>query len=197
LLNLHRPLKHALKKIIPAGILKYVFDWLTARSPDRAVMVENLLPVFSTYSEVLWVGCRRYTKFYYRALEQQGAKCWTIDIDPDAARWGRTGRHVVGNLLDLEQHFTTGKFQAVLCNGVFGWGIDQISDQRAALVAMRNVMKPGGVLVLGWNTNRIADPVAAGLTRQLFEHRGLPDLPCRVVVPGSTHVYDIFHALDT
>ena len=165
-------------------------DSQVSQSPDRAILINSLLPAFASYDPILWVGCRGYTQSYYDILEQQGAVCWTLDVDSAAAAWGRSGRHVVGNLLEVDLYFPGCNFAAVLCNGVLGWGIDRITDQRLAVQAIWSALQPGGLLLLGWNTDKIADPITTGLTRPLFQHSPLNHIPPRITVAGCTHVYD-------
>lgn len=189
-------LKRVAKTVIPPRLLEYARSWRVSRSPDRATLRTILLPAFSHYSPLLWIGCRRYTKSCYAELEQRGAICWTMDIDPDAAEWGRSGRHVVGNLLKVDGLFPPHYFHAILCNGVFGFGINELADQQLAVRAMRRVIKPHGILLLGWNTDKTGDPVESGLLEPLFEHSGLPGIEARIEVEACTHVYDVFHARD-
>ena len=183
-----RPLiKRLLKWLANPGLRKQI-----ARSPDRLVLVGEMLPVFARRpGQILWVGVRAYTKGYPAVLEQRGAICWTTDIMPASARWGRAGRHWTGDLLEIGEVFAPGSFSTVLCNGVFGFGVDTVEMQAKAFEAMAKVLQPGGVLLLGWNTDRIPDPLAAQAWRPLFERSGLEGLPERRHIEGTTHVYDL------
>jgi hypothetical protein len=60
---------------------------------------------------------------------------------------------------------------------------------------MAKVMKSGGWLLVGWNTDRIEDPLAAGLAAPWFEHVSLPGFSARYVVDGCTHVYDTYRRI--
>jgi SAM-dependent methyltransferase len=144
---------------------------------------------------VLWIGCRRYTKKYYAMLERQGAECWSIDIEPRTLRWGRPGRHITGDVLELGRLFRTNYFDAVLCNGILGWGVDAPIDQRKAFEAMATVTKPNGWLLVGWNIDRMSDPLKSGLPDRWFEHTPLPGFAGRCAVDGCTHVYDTYRRL--
>ncbi len=160
-----------------------------ARRPDRRMLHDRILPAFTGFRSMLWAGCRAYTADYYPVLESQGGACWTMDIDPAANIWGNGERHVTADLTQIDRHFEAGTFDAVLCNGVFGWGIDTPDRQREALHAMAAVLDSGGVLLLGWNTHKVVDPV--GLAAPLFERHDLSGLPSHLTVPGSTHRYDL------
>jgi hypothetical protein len=165
-----------------------------SKSPDRRVLQDTLLPLFSRYTPILWIGCRLYTKNYYQILESKGAICWTLDIDSRNARWGNGGRHVIGDLLEGQRFFAENHFAAILFNGVLGWGIDDPSDQRLAFVTMAKIIQRGGYLLVGWNTDKINDPVAEGLNLPTFKQTGSGDMPPRIDVRGCTHVYDLFRA---
>jgi SAM-dependent methyltransferase len=162
------------------------------RSLDRVLLVTEILPVFSRQaSDLLWVGVRRYTRRYPAILERHGSRCWTVDISPRSGRWGRRGRHVVADLLTIAERFPPQAFSAVLCNGVFGYGLDDPASQGAAFQAMAQVLKPGGWLLLGWNTDRTADPLQGDAWKHGFDHVSLEMLPARREISGTTHVYDV------
>jgi SAM-dependent methyltransferase len=200
--------RQGLKRILPAKVrtsLRDGRDWLRglrnderiSRSPDRAVLTEIIFPALIANlpsrpsADILWIGCRRYTRSYYQSLEATGARCWTLDIDPYVERWGRKSRHRTGSLLELDTIFAGFGFDAVLCNGVLGWGVDSQADQVTACRAMAAVTKPHGWLLIGWNTNRIADPVDTGVAASWFSKADLASNGDRFVCDGSTHVYDV------
>jgi hypothetical protein len=81
-------------------------------------------------------------------------------------------------------------FDAVICNGVLGYGVNSVEQQKMALGAMAAVLSPGGGLLLGWNTDKIDDPVAAGLAEDRFVPAAFAGQPARVDVAGTTHVYE-------
>jgi SAM-dependent methyltransferase len=167
-----------------------------SQSPDRSILLQEIFPRIVDLLRdkkdpaILWIGCARCTKDYYRILESKGARCWTIDIDPRAWRWGRQGRHAVGDLRDLSAIYPEQRFDMILCNGVFGWGIDTKEAQLAATEAMAENTRPGGWIMLGWNTNKTEDPVADGIVTRGYRPTELPGFGQRFAVSGSTHVYD-------
>lgn len=159
--------------------------------PDRRVMADSYVPALAADGgRILWVGCREYTLDDYALLEAQGGEVWTTDIDPAAARWGREGRHRTGDVCEADRLFPDLSFDAVVCNGVLGYGVDSPDQQQRALKALAAILRPGGRLLLGWNTDKIADPVAAGLTDADFQAAPLGDQPTRVRFDAVTHVYD-------
>lgn len=165
---------------------------------DRRLMAETYIPALAQAGgRILWVGCRAYTADDYPALESGGAEVWTTDIDPDAARWGREGRHRVGDVCVLDRIFPDIIFDAIVCNGVLGFGVDEPGAQLSALTAMAAVLRPDGILLLGWNTDRIADPVAAGLTQPYFNPTPFAARDNRTTFDSVTHVYDAFRRTHT
>jgi SAM-dependent methyltransferase len=180
-----------IRKLLRAA-MKPWRTWRITQSPDRVLLVSEMLPAAAALGgNILWVGVRQYTKAYPACLEQEGGVCWTLDFDPRAARWGQPGRHVVSDLVEIDGHFAPQTFTAVLCNGVFGWGVDGADRQTAALAGMRRALAPGGLLLLGWNTDRMDDPDALAAAAG-FEPCGFAGLTHRHDVADTTHVYQFY-----
>ncbi|MDC7683715.1 class I SAM-dependent methyltransferase [Asticcacaulis sp. BYS171W] len=160
--------------------------------PDRKLMRDAYLPAFAEVGgSILFIGCRGYTRDYYSVLEAKGAKVWTTDIDPRAERFGRQGHHRTGDICDAAL-FADIAFDGVICNGVLGYGVDSVPQQVKALDALSHILKPGAPLLLGWNTDKIDDPVAAVLTDAAFTPQPFAGQPARVRFDDVTHVYDSF-----
>ncbi|MFT3998280.1 MAG: class I SAM-dependent methyltransferase [Asticcacaulis sp.] len=158
--------------------------------PDRRLMTEAYLPAFSELKgRLLFVGCRGYNRGYYRVLEQHGAEVWTTEIDPRSARYGHPKRHRTGDICEADRLFADLHFDGIICNGVLGYGVDSEAQQRRALNALAAILTPGGRLLLGWNTDKIGDPLEAGLTTA-FAPAPFAGQPARVRFDAVTHVYD-------
>jgi SAM-dependent methyltransferase len=106
---------------------------------------------------MLWVGCQPYTRPYLDIIERRGAECWTLEIDPAARWWGHPRRHLVGDLQKVGALYPPSQFDVALVNGVFGYGLDTLNGQNEAVEGLARILKPGGMLVLGWNTHRSSD----------------------------------------
>ena len=159
--------------------------------PDRRLLADTYLPALARDSRcILWVGCQAYTAADYATLEAEGAVVWTMDIDPAALRWGHPQRHRAGDLTLADSLFADQRFDAIVCNGVLGYGVNRPDEQRRALAAMAAIMTPGARLLLGWNTDKIPSPVDQGLTDVWFEPAPFAGLPAHVPCPGVTHIYD-------
>ena len=119
---------------------------------------------------MLFVGCRRYTQFYDRYFADAGTEYWTTDIDPESRRWGVKNRHVVCDIRHADAHFPAGHFDAVLLNGVFGFGVDDVAGMNETIVAPVRMTKPSGVLMIGWNDDLLDDPLELESVMTHFSH---------------------------
>lgn len=185
------------RRVIPGTVRHRLGGWLAEQkvpwSPDRVFLQRVILPrIARRGGSALLVGCRRYTAQDPIMLEGHGVACWTLDIDPEVMRWGATGRHVIAPIEQAASHFHPAIFDTVLLSGVFGFGVDEVHAQEAAITACATVLKPGGLLVLGWNADLVADPsMLMGITRHFGASRDAA-LVDRVTFRGSTHTFDFY-----
>src|SRR5262249_25293794 len=99
----------------------------------------------------LFVGVAWYTESYERFFLRKHAY-WTLDIEPAEALFGAPrGRHIVDSATNASAHFAEGSLDLVVCNGVFGWGLNGREDVEKAFDAFYRVLRRGGILLLGWN----------------------------------------------
>jgi thymidylate kinase len=122
------------------------------KGDDRRVLEQIIFPhvlLDDAYQRILFVGCDWYTSGYNGRFEKTKSY-WTIDIKPSHAKYGAK-RHIIDSLQNLEQHFGAGTFDLILCNGVFGWGLDANADVEQAFQACHKCLRHGGVLVVGWD----------------------------------------------
>jgi hypothetical protein len=83
-------------------------------------------------------------------------------------------------------------FDTVVLSGVFGFGVNEIRAQEAAIDACAAILKPGGLLVLGWNRDLVIDPTLLTSLARQFDRASDTASVGRVTFNGSTHVFD-FH----
>ena len=154
-------------------------------------MEKEILPraANSGLSPVVFVGCAPYTWRYEKFFRGTGAEYVTTDINPSARVWGAR-RHVQCPIQNIDQYMPAGSVGLLFLNGVFGFGVDTEDAMNRALRSVRRVLSDGGLLLLGWNTDLIADPMGLGNAR-LFRHEGALGLPARKGFDGDTHVYDL------
>lgn len=169
---------------------------LTYRTPDRAVLEKTILPWLAGQDDlrrVLFVGCDWYTSKYNRVFARR--EYHTMDIDPVKKRYG-SKRHVVDSMSGLAAHFPAQSLDLIICNGVYGWGLDDPADIDQAFTAAWTALRPGGTLLLGWNDihphNRIPLGEIEALNR--FEPATITPLhthAARIDTPNN-HVFSYF-----
>ncbi|WP_162617971.1 class I SAM-dependent methyltransferase [Salinicola halophilus] len=124
---------------------------LRYRYGDRRLLEDVILPSLDrdpAVTSVLLVGCAWYTRHYPRLLPRTHVV--TMEIDPAKAPFGGE-RHLVANMVDIEDHVAPGSLDAVVCNGVLGWGLDDADAVEAAFAGAVTCLKPQGLFLLGWN----------------------------------------------
>ncbi len=119
------------------------------RNEDRRVLEQIILPHFIRDREcqdILFVGCDWYTQGYNAWFEEKNY--WTIDVDP-AMRKFAAKQHIVDGLQNISHHFQREALDLIVCNGVFGWGLDDATAVEQAVRGCHEALRPGGVLVIG------------------------------------------------
>jgi len=163
---------------------------------DRRVLEEVILPAFAqrpASQRVLFVGCASYTKPY--AEQFSAHEYWTIDPNAARRRYGAE-RHIVDYLQSLGNHVADGYFDIIICNGVLGWGLNQLDQAEAAFAACHRHMRTNGDLLLGWNDvaprNRVLPSQVASL--RCFKPRVFEPLQTAVLnVSGpNRHVFNFY-----
>jgi SAM-dependent methyltransferase len=182
------------KRVMPRPVWLWLKDILNARrvrrNPGRIALVNEILPAYAKLGgRILWIGCRRYTKAYGALLSQDGGECWTTDIETAHARWGQARRHFTCDVVEIDKLIPSEAFDSVLCNGVFGFGVDTRQAQLAALKAMRMILKPGGRLLLGWNAERVEDPESFEFVQSAFAGDDLIGRGPRWEISETGYVY--------
>jgi hypothetical protein len=182
------------KRFVPRPLRLWARDILNARqvrrNPARIALVNQILPAYSNLAgRILWIGCRRYTRQYGALLSAHGGECWTTDIEPTHAKWGEPERHITGDLLAINTLFASQSFDSVLCNGVFGFGVDSCEAQLTALKATHEILKPGGRLLLGWNTERVVNPTTTDFAHGAFNPDDLIVRGGHLEIPEAGYVY--------
>jgi SAM-dependent methyltransferase len=160
---------------------------------DRWYMTRQILPTLALAKphRVLFVGCREYTARYGKRLTRAGIEYWTTDIDPAAAIWGEKDRHIVCDITAIGDFYLLGSFDAVLLNGVLGHGVDEESAMNRAVKAIARILRPNGILLIGWNTHKKhLDPMELEAVTTYFRRECPLPLPLRKTFSDTDHVYD-------
>lgn len=143
------------------------------RSADRATLEQVIIPAYASRPEittVLFVGCDWYTKHYEKMFP--GRTYLTIDPDPWKRRFG-SHRHIAAGLENLSAHVEPARVDLIICNGVFGWGLDDKGDCERAFMACFDALRPSGELVIGWNDVPDHRPFALSSLEALARFRPL------------------------
>jgi SAM-dependent methyltransferase len=127
---------------------------------DRRVLEQIVFPGLLADSSIdagLFVGCDWYTKQYERLFSPK-VDYWTIDPDPARRKYGAK-QHVIAPLEQLERHFPPGRFDLIICNGVYGWGLDGRVASESAFAQGHARLRDGGLFLLGWDDLPARTPV--------------------------------------
>jgi SAM-dependent methyltransferase len=170
---------------------------LLLNTDARRTLERRILPVLvadDRFQRILFVGCEWYTWRYTVLFAHR--EFWTIERRPIASRRYGGRRAVNDDVRHLDRHFEAASFDAVICNGVFGWGLDTATDAAAAVDQFRRVLKPDGLLVVGWTDAdgrrpiSFADPaLVPGFEPLVFEPLGTSR---HVTTNELRHVFSFF-----
>lgn len=195
-------LSQAAKKLLPKAAKRFILlDLMGVRrryrhlrsNPSRLLLARDILPWLSQrYERVLFVGTSAYTYQFERLFRRSRDQYTTIDPETGTRVWGARN-HLVAPIQQIGRHRPDGYFDCIVFNGVFGFGIDDLEDQRAAIKVLHDALAPNGLLLVGWNTNLMPDLEELGLFAPYFvEAEGLPwPHRTRFKLP-ETHVYDFY-----
>jgi SAM-dependent methyltransferase len=134
-------------------MLKYLVGLPTPLDTTDRHVLEGV--VFGYYlslpsiRSVLFVGCDWYTRHYERVYFSS-KNYWTIDPAASARKFGAR-RHVVATLEELDRHFPAGYFDLIICNGVYGYGLDSREQCERAFDQCYRSLDSNGHLVFGWD----------------------------------------------
>lgn len=159
-------------------------------TPNRVFLEEavfaylNALAAESNHAgKTLFVGLDKHNWHYPRLLVSE---FHSLDIQPRQAIYGPAGRHWTGSATEMADHYGQHVFDVVVANGLLGYGINDALDFRRLLAQCEHVLKPGGLLVLGYNDKpeRVSFPVLPTV-REFFDP----------FVPPISGVNDIEHRI--
>ncbi|MDT4860013.1 hypothetical protein FQZ97_945490 [compost metagenome] len=98
--------------------------------------------------KTLFVGIDKHNWHYPRLLNTE---FHSLDIEARKAVYGQPGRHWTGSAIRMAEYYGGNVFDVVVANGLLGFGIDEAGGGRQLLENCEAVLKPGGLLVLGYN----------------------------------------------
>ncbi|MGH9644252.1 MAG: hypothetical protein ACRD3Q_17750 [Terriglobales bacterium] len=164
---------------------------------DRRILEQVIFPYYGSLSDVrtvLFVGCDWYTRHYESAFFP-AVTFWTMDPAP-AARKFAGQRHIVAALEELTHFFDDTPFDLIICNGVYGFGLDTLAQCEQAFAACHARLRAGGHFVLGWDdiAARAPTPLTDVASLRLFRPFTFPPLGTwryRTETPYR-HTYDFY-----
>lgn len=107
---------------------------------------------------ILFVGCHRYSSWYWRVFYLSMKKFYTVDPDPSVAQYGSLKRHFISTFQQLkERPELFGAFDLIILNGVFGYGINTEDEKKDALKTSASLLSPEGRLLIGFRNAAICD----------------------------------------
>jgi SAM-dependent methyltransferase len=189
----HSKPRNLLPKFYPLRVIMPLLFNFDRYYSDRRYLTKTIFPalVLAKPHRVLFVGCREYTARYGKRLTRAGIEYWTTDVDPAAALWGQKGHHIVCDITNIDNACSVASFDMVLLNGVFGNGVDEESAMNQAVKAIACILKPKGMLLIGWESEkRHPDPLELEAVAMYFRREPVLALPLRKTFLDNDHVYD-------
>jgi SAM-dependent methyltransferase len=164
---------------------------------DRRLLEQTIFPYYNslpTIRSVLFVGCDWYTRHYGREFFGS-CDYWTIDVEERSRKFG-SRQHVVDALENLDRHFDVQRFDLIVCNGVFGFGLDRKEQCERAFHHCHTRLKVDGHFLFGW-TNvpvRVPVPLESIESLKLFQPFVFPPLGVSRYVTDTPyhHTYDFY-----
>jgi SAM-dependent methyltransferase len=164
---------------------------------DRRVLEQIIFKYYASRAEIksiLFVGCEWYTTHYRRVFFPHH-DYWTIEPSARARRYGAR-QHIVAPLERVDEFFPEDYFDLIICNGVYGFGLDTLEQCEPAFAHCYTRLRGGGQMVLGW-TNvpaRTPVPLESVESLQRFRKFVFPELGSwRYVTDTSyAHTYDFY-----
>jgi len=169
---------------------------LYKHTEDRRVLEKEIFPYFVSlphFSKILFVGCAWYTKGYKTIFQNQDYI--TLEIDPVESKYGAK-KHIIDSLENINRHFQEGELDLIVCNGVFGWGLNDKPSVEAAFQGCYRSLRPGGIFILGWNDIPERRPFLLAECRslKLFHPFVFPPLSTAqyLTTTSNRHTYNFF-----
>jgi SAM-dependent methyltransferase len=166
---------------------------------DRRVLEQIVFPGYLAdprIKRVLFVGCDNYTAQYERRFF---ASCEysTIEPNPKMRRYGSKKQHAIAPLEQLSDHFAPGSFDLIICNGVYGWGLDTAEQCEIAFASCHTCLAPGGHLLIGWNDippHRASVPLTEVASLAKFDRFRFPSLGSWRYLTDTPyrHIYEFY-----
>jgi len=147
-------------------IIKKNVHYKREKYEDRNVLESIIFPYVLTYfnpKTILDIGREDYQKFYNEFFKNR--ELWTMDSNPERKQFGSPHNHIIDYASNLKKHFKNDYFDFILMNGVLGWGLDSEKAIQKSFNAIYDILKPGGIFILGWNDSPLDLEKIEGLNK--------------------------------
>lgn len=169
------------------------------RLPSRIFLETTVIPALAAAGRrrMLSVGTRSYNRALYQRCRAEGIAVWSIDLDPAAAVYGAPAGHFVGSICDVDKLAAGQAFDAIIFNGVLGWGVNTPEDALTALAAIGKVATTDALMFIGWNPGK-TDGAEVAAIRARLTPLALGAIPQEIEFPplGAAqrfpHRYELF-----
>lgn len=142
---------------------------------DRRVLEQVIFKYYLSNPDiktVLFVGCDTYTAHYQRTYFSE-LNYWTIEPVAVSRKFGAR-QHVVAPLEDLDKHLPAEFFNLIVCNGVYGWGLNSPAQCESAFAQCYSRLATNGHLLIGWDDVPQRTPVPLAQIASLSRFRKHP-----------------------
>lgn len=189
--------------VLPKALRSRFYRWFLGRRierlPSRRYLHEVILPTLieTGCRSLLFVGVRNYNRRCLEFCRARKLELWTIDVDPSASSAGAPGRHIVGDVCSIDRLRPNMSVDATILNGVFGYGVDNEEQVNAAVAAVANVTKAGGICIVGWNPGHSPDYSRLASSKRYLRSTRIAKLAPRNQFPPdkiqtAPHIYDVY-----
>lgn len=163
---------------------------------DRDVLERIILPYFLAEfnpKKTLDVGREDYQVWYNEFFKKR--ELWTVDINPRRKQFGAKN-HITDDIANIGKYFRNNYFDFVLINGVFGWGLNNPDFIERTFNALYDIMRPGSVMVIGWNDLEDLTPIKLSKVKALKKFKKYYFKPLKTTqfrcIGDGRHTYSFF-----
>jgi hypothetical protein len=166
-------------------------------APSRLFLEYFLLPKLrrglKPGPRILIVGVAEFTCHYFDLFKMHDVT--SIDIDRRVAQFGSPTGHISDSVARLSCYCPDNHVDAVIMNGVYGWGLDTYEGMRGAIDAVYSALRPPpGLLIFGWDRWRGRDPLGLDNINLMIRFERTSRLGLRrltFIEKWRLHIYDI------
>ncbi|HEY6982111.1 hypothetical protein [Reyranella sp.] len=199
------------KSLVPKSLHRFVllrivgvneqYERMLRENPERLFLKNEALPwVRDTYERVLFVGTASYACQHEKLFADEPDRYTTIDRNPAAKVWGGK-HHIVASVEEIDRHRPPGFFDCVVLSGVLGYRVPEHDDYgpverddlRRVIKALHDVMRPGALLLVGWNLRDMPQSLSQlGLLEPYFAPTKETPWGMRKEFPQDLHVFEFY-----